>query len=167
MNFHFARIGLVAIALAVPLLSGCSSLQQRGVATSSTAQIADISQYGNYNAATSLKEARSHFKERNFGYSAAFYKRYVELAPQDAGGYVGLGASYDRLGRFDLSDRVYASLLRVDGESAQYFNNVGYSQMLRGNLMEALNNFRKAQALAPDSLIIQNNIQLLADAAQA
>ena len=47
---------------------------------------------------------------------------------------MGLGASYDRLGRFDLSDRVYATLYPISGRTAQYYNNLGYSYMLRGNL---------------------------------
>ena len=67
-------------------------------------------------------------------------------SPKDPEGYVGLGASYDRLGRFDLSDRVYASLYALSGGTAQYYNNVGYSYMLRGNLTAALTNFRKAKA---------------------
>jgi Flp pilus assembly protein TadD len=80
---------------------------------------------------------------------------------------VGLGASYDRLGRFDLSDRVYASLYKLTGGTAQYYNNLGYSYMLRGKLSLALENFRKAQAIEPDNMVIANNIQILRDAAAA
>jgi Flp pilus assembly protein TadD len=42
---------------------------------------------------------------------------------------------------------------------------VGYSFMLRGNFKAAHTNFRKAEKLAPDNLVISNNLQLLADAA--
>ena len=51
------------------------------------------------------------------------------------------------------------------GGTAQYFNNVGYSYMLRGNLSEALKSFRKAQKLEPDNLVVANNIQILQRAA--
>ena len=36
---------------------------------------------------------------------------------------------------------------QLAGGSAQYYNNLGYSYMLRGNLTVALTNFRKAKAL--------------------
>ena len=91
------------------------------------------------------------------------------IVPEEYGGaglgYVGLGASYDRLGRFDLSDRVYETLYAMTGPTAQYYNNVGYSYMLRGNLTAALTNFRKASKLAPDNAVIANNLQILSNAA--
>jgi Flp pilus assembly protein TadD len=160
------RLG-VAI-LAVSLLAGCSTLGLGGGDSSfggkAPGAIATISNIGDYTADRALGEARSHFRNNDFGYSAALYKRVVELSPNDPEGYVGLGASYDRLGRFDLSDRVYASLYGLSGGTAQYFNNVGYSYLLRGNLNAALTNFRKAQKLDPGNIVITNNIQLLTNA---
>ena len=124
--------------------------------------------FGNkWNAIRALHEARGHFRNNDFGHSAALYKRAVELDPKDAQGYIGLSASYDRLGRFDLSDRVYASLYGITGGTAQYYNNVGYSYMLRGNLTAALTNFRKAEKLDPENVVVANNIQILANAASA
>jgi Flp pilus assembly protein TadD len=60
---------------------------------------------------------------------------------------------------------VYASLFALSGGTAQYYNNVGYSQMLRGNLKDAMSNFRQAQKLAPDNVVIANNMQLVKQAA--
>ena len=157
--------GLFTLGLAVLPLAGCSTanfgLSTFGAAQPEVAEVADI---GSYTADTALSEARGHFRNNDFGYSAALYKRVVELSPKDAEGYVGLAASYDRLGRFDLSDRVYASLYALSGGTAQYFNNVGYSYLLRGNLSAALTNFRKAQKLDPANVVIANNIQLLTNA---
>jgi Flp pilus assembly protein TadD len=161
--------GLVAIAMAVVPLSGCSSMAGLGASSfgSNKLQVAEISNIGDYTSDRALSEARGHFRNNDYGYSAALYKRVVDLSPKDPEGYVGLGASYDRLGRFDLSDRVYASLYAISGGTAQYYNNVGYSYMLRGNLTAALTNFRKAKQLAPDSVVVANNIQILHDAAAA
>jgi len=164
---RFLKFGLFAMAM-LPL-SGCSTAFLGGSSAfgGSPAQLADISGQGNYTAEGALAQARNYFRTSNFGYSAAFYKKTVELMPQNPEGYVGLAASYDRLGRFDLSDRVYASLFRISGETTQYYNNVGYSYMLRGNLTAALTSFRKAAALDPKNIVVANNLQLLTNAAAA
>ena len=57
------------------------------------------------------------------------------------------------------------ALFQITGGTAQYYNNVGYSYMLRGNLTAALTNFRKAEKLDPDNVVVANNIQILATAA--
>lgn len=169
MNRRFGKVfgyGLFAMTMAVSL-SGCSSASFGGLSTfgANKLQVAELSNIGSYTAETALAEARGHFRNNDFGYSAALYKRAVELSPKDPEGYIGLSASYDRLGRFDLSDRVYASLFELSGGTAQYYNNLGYSYMLRGNLPGALTNFRKAMTLDPDNVVVANNLQILARAA--
>jgi Flp pilus assembly protein TadD len=158
----------LALALAAAL-AGCSSANFGSGASAfgnNKLKVAEISDIGDYTADRALVEARGHFRNRDFGYSAAFYKRVVELSPKDPEGYVGLGASYDRLRRFDLADRVYDSWFRLSGGSVQYYNNVGYSQMLRGNLKGAYENFRKARSIDPDNAVVENNLAILARAAE-
>jgi Flp pilus assembly protein TadD len=164
------RLGLLALALVALPLSACSSAGGLIGASSfgnNKMQVAEIDGIGDYTADRALREARGHFRNSDFGYSAALYKRAVELDPKNAEGYVGLSASYDRLGRFDLSDRVYASLYGITGGTAQYYNNVGYSYMLRGNVSAALTNFKKAKALDPENIVVANNIQILQNVAAA
>ena len=167
MRFGAGRFGVIALAMAAGvMLAGCSSI---GSSTfgGNQLKVAEIKNIGDYTADTALSEARAHFRNNDFGYSAALYKRVVELSPKDPQGYVGLGASYDRLQRFDLADRVYASLYAISGGTAQYYNNVGYSYMLRGNLGAALSNFRKAQKLDPDNVVVANNLQLITNSSRA
>ena len=154
LGFRLIAAGLLAVPLAACSVAGLSTHGN------SRLQVAEINNIGSYTADSALVQARAHFRNNDFGYSAAFYKRVVELSPKD----VGLGASYDRMRRFDLSDRVYASLFAISGGTAQYYNNLGYSYLLRGKLKDAMSNFRKAQSLAPDSVVIANNIQLVAQA---
>lgn len=160
--------GVVALALMALPLSACSSAS--GLVGNSSfgnnkLQVAEIDGIGDYTAERALREARAHFRNNDFGHSAALYKRAAELDPKNAEAFVGLSASYDRLGRFDLSDRVYASLYKLTGGTVQYYNNVGYSYMLRGNVSAALTNFRKARAIDPDNIVVANNIQILQNAA--
>jgi Flp pilus assembly protein TadD len=167
MRFGAVRVGGIALAMAAGvMLAGCSSI---GSSTfgGNQLKVAEISNIGDYTADTALSEAKAHFRNNDFGYSAALYKRVVELSPKNPQGYVGLGASYDRLQRFDQADRVYASLYAISGGTAQYYNNVGYSYMLRGNLSAAVSNFRKAQKLDPDNVVIANNLQLITNSSRA
>ncbi len=161
LKFGVLVVGLLAGAAT---LSACSNAGLSAFGSNKLA-VAELSNIGDYTSERALAEARAHFRNNDFGYSAALYKRAAELTPGNAEAYVGLGASYDRLGRFDLADRVYASLFKLSGGTAQYYNNVGYSYMLRGKLSLALTNFRKAQAIDPDNLVVANNIQILKDAA--
>jgi len=159
------RSGALALALLVVPLAGCGSLlpgaSTNGNNSLTVAQLPDV---GDVTADQALSQARDHFRNSDYGYSAALYQRYVSLSPKDPQGYVGLAASYDRLGRFDLSDRAYQTLLQVGGGTAQYYNNVGYSYLLRGNLTAALTNFRSAHKLDPNSVVIENNLQILSNA---
>ena len=156
------RLGIVALGLAALSLSACSSvLPGQSKFGNNQLSAAELPAINDTTSDGALQNARTHFRNNDFGYSAAYYKKAVELSPKDPEAYVGLGASYDRLGRFDLSDRVYATLYALSGPTAQYYNNLGYSYMLRGNLSQALTYFRKARALAPSSVVVANNLQLL------
>lgn len=166
MRYGALKTGL-AMAIVLPLLAGCSSMGSMSSYGGKQLQVAEIANIGDYTADAALADAKGHFRSGDFGHSAALYKRVVELSPKNAEGYIGLSASYDRLRRFDLSDRVYTALFEITGGTAQYYNNVGYSYMLRGNLTAALTNFRKAEKLDPGNAVVANNIQILANAAQA
>lgn len=167
MMSRYARVfrcGFVAMTLAVAPLTGCTTAGLSSFG-SNKLEVAELSPRETYTADGALSKARAHFRNNDFGYSAAYYKKAVELSPDNSEAYIGLSASYDRLGRFDLSDRVYAALYKVSGGTLQYYNNVGYSHMLRGNLKGALTNFKHAAKIAPQNVIIANNILLLSDAA--
>ena len=166
MRYGALKTGL-ALAIALPLLAGCSSMGSMSSFGGKQQEVKVVANIGDYTADAALAEAKGHFRSGDYGYSAALYKRVVELSPKNAEGYIGLSASYDRLRRFELSDRVYASLFKITGGTAQYYNNVGYSYLLRGNLNAAMTNFKKAAKLAPDSLVVANNMQLAINAAQA
>lgn len=158
---------MLSAAIALAMVGGCSSSGTSALGDfgeGSLLAAADLPNVGDYDANRALSEARGHFRLGDFGYAAALYKRYAELTPNDPQGYIGLAASYDRLRRFDLSDRVYASLYRLTGGTAQYYNNLGYSHLLRGDTASALTNLRKANQLDPQNPTVANNLKLLANA---
>ncbi|MXQ10694.1 tetratricopeptide repeat protein [Microvirga makkahensis] len=113
-----------------------------------------------------LRAAKAHFAEGNYGHAARYYERAVEVEPTDGEAWLGLAASYDRVRRFDLADRAYWSAARYVGNRPEYFNNVGYSYLLRGDIQKARSNFLKALELDPDNLTLLNNLELLRDSAR-
>lgn len=104
---------------------------------------------------------QAQYIQGNFGLAEQAYQRAVEVSPQNGAAWLGLAASYDRLGRFDLADRAYRQARRHLGETYALLNNEGYSQMLRGNTREARRLFNRALRLAPDNPVILNNLAVL------
>ena len=152
--------GMVAVATVALLLSGCSSLMP-GAFGDRSSGLADVANIEYYASDQALAEAKNHFRHGNYGHSATLYKKAAELEPKDAEAFLGLAASYDRLRRFDLADRAYRRLFDLTGGTLQYYNNVGYSNLLRGNLVAARQNFLKAYEIDPKNIIVANNLELL------
>jgi Tfp pilus assembly protein PilF len=101
------------------------------------------------------------FYEGNFALAQQYFQDAVERAPGDVTAWIGLAASYDRLGKFDLADRAYAAAAKLEGETPRLLNNEGYSYMLRGDLKAAQAKFQRALRLDPNNETTLNNIKLL------
>ncbi|MFI5014056.1 MAG: tetratricopeptide repeat protein [Hyphomicrobiales bacterium] len=108
-----------------------------------------------------LRLGIEHFQQGNYGLAERYFRDGVERAPRDATAWIGLAASYDRLGRFALADRAYRSAIKLTGETTQILNNEGYSYMLRGDLAKARAKFSSAYRREPDNPTIANNLHLL------
>lgn len=100
---------------------------------------------------------RIHLLRGHFGLAERYYRRAVEVTPQNGAAWNGLGAAYDGLGRFDLAARAYRNAERLSGTNAAILNNRGFSHMLRGHNRKAAAYFEHAQALAPHDRTIANN----------
>jgi Flp pilus assembly protein TadD len=113
-----------------------------------------------------LRMALEHFNRGNFGTAERYFRDAVETAPKDASAWIGLAASEDRLGHFDLADQDYAQAVHLVGETTALLNNRGYSYMLRGDLVAARTDFLKAHSREPNNPIIINNLKLLDSSAR-
>ena len=138
---------------------GACQLTGEPVPTTTTVQEPIDTQY--YASDEPLKLGMEHFGRGNFGLAERYFRDAVEKAPRDATAWVGLGASYDRLRRFELADRAYAQAIKLTGPTVPILNNQGYSMMLRGNLKEARRKFLKAYDLDPGNPTVANNLELL------
>jgi Flp pilus assembly protein TadD len=108
-----------------------------------------------------VKLGIQRFYEGNFGLSQRYFQDAVERTPKDVFAWIGLAASYDRLGRFDLADKSYAAAVRLAGHTPSILNNEGYSYMLRGDLIKARAKFDAALRLDPTNATAINNLALL------
>jgi Flp pilus assembly protein TadD len=113
-----------------------------------------------------LKLAIEYFNHGDYGLADRYYSDAVAKNPRDVAAWIGLAASNDRLSRFDLADRAYASAIKLSGETTQILNNQGYSYMLRGNFKLAREKFMKAYAREPNNPTIANNLRLLDSSSQ-
>ena len=55
----------------------------------------------------------------------------------------------------------------MEGGTLAYYNNIGYSYLLRGDLQRARASFLKAYDLDPENVVVANNLQLLGSSDQA
>ncbi len=89
------------------------------------------------------------------------FREAVESDPADVDAWIGLGASYDQLKRFDLADRAYQQAIRVGGRLPGILNNQGYSYFLRGDHRRARVVLREAIKADPENQAIRNNLRRL------
>jgi Tfp pilus assembly protein PilF len=154
----FVRAGTVAIV--VIGLAGCEPiLTPTPVPDAVTGQNPGDVKY--YPSDEPLKLGIQRFYEGNYGLAQQYFQNAVEKTPKDATAWVGLAASYDRLGRFDLADRSYAAAVKLVGNTPSILNNEGYSYMLRGDLRKARAKFDAALRLDPSNATSINNLALL------
>ena len=163
--------GLVCAACAVAL-SGCFGVDQpppdvsEGVPPITTAVVQRDADVQYYPSDEPLRLAIENFNRGYFGVAERYFRDAVEKAPKDGSAWIGLAASYDRLGRFDLADRAYTEAIRLEGETTAILNNRGYSYMLRGDLISARKVLLKAYEREPANPLILNNIKLLNSSAR-
>ena len=79
MRYSALKTGM-AMAIALPLLAGCSSMGSMSSFGGKQQQVAVVANIGDYTADAALAEAKGHFKSGDFGYSAALYQRVREEA---------------------------------------------------------------------------------------
>ena len=153
----------LALVMAIVGLQGCAKPEGFGYPAfgDTKSGLNDRADFKNYPNDQVLAQAKNHFTEGNYGLAQQFYQRAVEISSNDAEAWLGLAASYDHVRRFDLADRAYRHVAGFIGNSPEYYNNLGYSFLLRGDLVKARRYFLKAYELNPDNPTIANNLEML------
>lgn len=153
--------------LLTAVLLGCESTREASWTPdtentgSVTPTIQDPGDVKYYPSDEPLRLGLEHFHRGAYGTAERYFRDAVEKAPADRTAWIGLAASYDRIGRFDLADKAYHAAIKLGGETPQILNNLGYSYMLRGDLAGARTKFNRALERDPENPTILNNIELL------
>jgi Flp pilus assembly protein TadD len=153
--------GLLAISVSGCVTDGTWPSAPDPVAANTPSAIEEPADVKYYPSDEPLRLAIQHFNAGHYGVAERYFQDAVERAPRDATAWIGLAASYDRIGRFDLADRAYSQAIKLVGETVDVLNNQGYSYMLRGDLKAARKKFLKASELEPNNTTVINNLKLL------
>src|SRR5439155_2266624 len=159
--FFAVCVAFLAVTLASCETSSDSPPPPASYVTPITPTIVEPGDVKYYPSDQPLKLGVEHFNRGNYGLAERYFRDAVEKAPRDVAAWIGLAASYDRLLRFDLADRAYASAIKLAGETTQILNNQGYSYRLRGDYVLARQKFLKAYQREPNNPTIVNNLHLL------
>ena len=152
-------VALAACETATPgLAPDVASVDPTPPTTLSVQEPADVKYYPSDEP---LKLGIEYFNRGVYGLAEKYFRDAVEKSHRDATAWIGLAASYDHLGRFDLADRAYHAAIGLKGETVQILNNQGYSYMLRGDLVRARAKFDLAARRDPYNPTIANNLHLL------
>ena len=141
----------VVLAMAI-ILAGCRGLLPPGDARPSDEP---------------LYLAKLQYANGNYGLAEKYFRRAVEANDQSVDAWLGLAASYDRLRRFDLAERAYDAVIEKVGYTPTVLNNLGYHELLKGNIPKAREHFLAAAAKEPTNPNIQYNLDMLEDWAQS
>lgn len=158
----FRILRVCAVVLAASSAAACSSMN----GTSFFGPNSNFPAAADGQADNALSRAKVHFRNGDYGLAERYYRQTVEQTPGALEGWIGLAASYDQLKRFDLADRAYEQALKLSGGSVAVLNNMGYSQLLRGDAARAEDYFRRALAQDPGNERIKGNITLSQELAQ-
>lgn len=167
--FSFIRLSACGLLL-VTMLTGCSTLDgpeflvsdlQAGDPQFVDAPPIEETELPYTPVATDMAEARIQFQEQNYGLASQHFLKVTEQRPDNVDAWLGLAASYDQLRRFDLSKKAYNKAIALVGPSSAVLNNLGYSYLLQGKLVEAKRQLYAAHKLDPDNPHVRANIELL------
>jgi Flp pilus assembly protein TadD len=149
------------LVAAAGALAGCQGALGPSAFATKPAPLLNLPEVQFYSDEEALQHGKAYFKQGDYGRAEASYRRAVELLPQDPEALLGLAASYDRLRRFDLADRLYNEASRLIGSTPAFYNNLGYSYILRGDLRQGRTYLLKAYELDPSNPVTANNLAML------
>ena len=160
--FHSRRMvvgALVALMLALPGCSGSWFEMDSLIGTPlPAAKLATLTPY---------ERGKEHFQAGLLGLALQSFRKALANSPDSVATLNAVGATYDRLGRFDLAGNYFQRALSIEPKSAQTLNNIGFSYMLQGKLDDAAEYLKRAYARNQGDEVVTANLATLGKLAEA
>ena len=109
----------------------------------------------------SYTNADEAFANQQYKQALQLYQATVKISPDDTEAWFGLAASADLVGSFDVADKAYSHLQPSFGDTPRFLNNLGYSHLLRGDLLIAREHFIRVLDMDPDNDTALGNLEML------
>jgi Flp pilus assembly protein TadD len=117
--------------------------------------------FGSLPVAKAVETGKGYYRHGHFGLAEQSFRQAVEQDPANAEAWLGLAASYDRLGRFDRARHAYDNVIKLAGRTPAVLNNLGYHYLLAGDRTRARETLIAALRADPESDQIRNNLALV------
>lgn len=101
-----------------------------------------------------------YFQDRLDKARAAF-EDALRLDPSNIDAMNGLASVYDRLGKFDVAEKIYRAALKMQPDAAYVWANLGYSLILRGDKTAAVYPLQQAVRIDPANTVARNYLASL------
>ncbi len=154
--FHSRRMGVGALVALLLALPGCSGSWLEADSLIGTplpaAKLAKLTPY---------ERGKEHFQAGLLGLALQSFRKDLANSPDSVATLNAVGATYDRLGRFDLAGNYFQRALSIEPKSAQTLNNIGFSYMLQGRLDDAAEYLKRAYARNQGDEVITANLGAL------
>jgi|GEM_PF-713170 len=108
-------------------------------------------------AESPYQAGKRQFALRQYGLAVKSFQEAVNRDPSSVEALNGLAATYDQLGRFDLSARYYGRALALAPDSSQTLNNIGYSYLMQDRNDLAVAYLRDAYGQDRDDAVVVAN----------
>ncbi len=147
--------------IAVVGMTGCTNfeVESRGV-FALNGERAGFTPSGPY------ERGKAHLKSGHLGLAVRAFRAAIARGQDTVKTLNALAATYDLLGRVDLSAEYYDRALLRDPNSVQTLNNKGYSYLLQNDLASASRYLAAAQRLDPTNEMVVANLVLVEAAGQ-
>jgi len=89
------------------------------------------------------------------------FQRAIDINPDYAPAYNGLGLVYDMTGKREKAWKFYKKAIQLNPARADFYNNFGFSEIIGKRFQEAELHLLKSIALKPDFIKAKNNLALV------
>ena len=134
MLYQWRKIWMTSVTCAAVMLTACQNHQM----AVKPAGDWEPDQIASQEDKTYYHKGKQHLASREYGLAMDAFLRDLSLRGKNIDSLNGLAIAYDRLGRYDISQRYYKQALALQPTSPVTLSNLAYSQYKQGDYDNAM-----------------------------